>query len=72
MNKIEIAFLDHVAIRVVDVEASAKWHESVLALKRYQLPEWADSPIFMLSGKSGIALFPAYTADNKLQQSSKI
>ena len=70
-HKIEIEFLDHVALRVADLEASAKWYEKVLGLNRYQLPEWGDFPIFLLSGKSGIALFPANTADIKLETSSK-
>jgi catechol 2,3-dioxygenase-like lactoylglutathione lyase family enzyme len=48
-DKIKIEFLDHVAIRVADIEASAKWYEKVLGLKRYQLPEWGDFPIFLLS-----------------------
>ena len=71
MNKIEIEFLDHVAIRVADMEASSKWYEKVLGLKRYKLPEWGDFPIFLLSGKSGIALFPADTTDTKLDPTSK-
>jgi len=70
-DTIELEFLDHVAIRVADVEASAKWYETVLGLKRYQLPEWGAYPIFLLSGKSGIALFPAITTDTKLDPSSK-
>jgi catechol 2,3-dioxygenase-like lactoylglutathione lyase family enzyme len=70
-HKIEIGFLDHVAIRVADMEASALWYEEVLGLKRYKLPEWGDFPIFMLSGKSGIALFPANPTDTKLEPSSK-
>jgi len=70
-HKIEIEFLDHVAIRVADMEASAIWYEKVLGLKRYQLPEWGDFPIFLLSGKSGIALFPANTTDTKLEPTSK-
>ena len=70
-HKIEIEFLDHEAIRVVDMEASAIWYEKVLGLKRYQLPEWGDFPIFLLSGKSGIALFPANTTDTKLEPTSK-
>ncbi|RMG76040.1 MAG: VOC family protein [Chloroflexi bacterium] len=70
-NKIEIEFLDHVAIRVADMEASAMWYEKVLGLKRYKLPEWGDYPIFLLSGKSGIALFPANTKDPKLDPTSK-
>jgi catechol 2,3-dioxygenase-like lactoylglutathione lyase family enzyme len=70
-DSIKIDFLDHVAIRVADMEVSAKWYEDVLGLKRYQLPEWGDFPIFLLSGKSGIALFPANTSDPELPQDSK-
>ncbi len=50
-------FLDHVAIRVKDIELSVKWYQTVLNLKKYQLAEWGDFPIFMLSGKTGVALF---------------
>ncbi|MFD1316633.1 VOC family protein [Namhaeicola litoreus] len=70
-GKIEIEFLDHVAIRVTDMEVSVSWYEKVLGLKRHQLPEWGDFPIFLRSGKSGIALFPATIADPKLDPTSK-
>jgi catechol 2,3-dioxygenase-like lactoylglutathione lyase family enzyme len=50
--------LDHVAIRVRDLDISAQWYEDVLGLKRYVLPQWGAFPVFMLAGKSGIALFP--------------
>jgi len=70
-DKIQIEFLDHVAIRVTDIEASANWYEKVLGLKRYQLPEWGEFPILLLSGKSGIALFPANATHTKPDPSSK-
>ncbi|MCG8326658.1 MAG: VOC family protein [Chitinophagales bacterium] len=70
-HKIELDFLDHVAIRVKDLEVAADWYEKVLGLKRYQLPEWGPFPIFMLSHKTGIALFPANTAHPSIDPSSK-
>ena len=54
----EIAFLDHVAIRVHNLKASAEWYTKVLGVTQYQVPEWGDFPIFLLAGKTGIALFP--------------
>lgn len=57
--ELTLSFLDHVALRVADVERAAAWYGQVLGLKRYQLPEWGPVPIFMLAGKSGVALFPA-------------
>lgn len=71
LEKFEIEFLDHVAIRVKDLNLSANWYVKVLGLKKYQLSEWGPFPIFMLSGKSGVALFPANTEDNPINLRSK-
>ena len=70
-NEIAIEFLDHVAIRVKDLNVSAEWYQKVLGLKKYQLPEWGEFPIFLLSGKSGIALFPAILTDTQLESNSR-
>jgi len=70
-NEISINFLDHVAIRVRDLNNSADWYEKVLGLKKMQLPEWGEFPIFMLAGKSGVALFPANLNDTKLDRKSR-
>ncbi|WP_103068805.1 VOC family protein [Aquimarina sediminis] len=71
MSEFKIEFLDHVAIRVQDIEASADWYKRVLGLKRYKMPEWGDFPIFMLTNKSGVALFPAKIDDPELEIKSK-
>ena len=70
-DNFEIEFLDHVAIRVKSIELSADWYERVLGLKKYQLPKWGKHPIFMMSNTSGVALFPAELADEKLDKNSK-
>jgi len=71
VSEFKISFLDHVAIRVKDLKASADWYETVLGLKRYQLPEWGAFPIFMLSNKTGIALFPEKDVQKKSSVASK-
>lgn len=71
MEDFVINFLDHVAIRVQDVEESAKWYQKVLGLKRGDFPEWRNYPLFMHCGKSGVAIFPANTAEPELKPLSK-
>jgi catechol 2,3-dioxygenase-like lactoylglutathione lyase family enzyme len=71
MSEFTIDFLDHVAIRVKDIKASAKWYNTVLGLEHYQLAEWGEFPIFMLANKTGVALFPANTDDKILEANSK-
>lgn len=71
MSEIQLEFLDHVAIRVSDMKASAAWYKKVMGLKEYQLEKWGAYPVFLLAGKSGIALFPANSEDPVLDFSSK-
>ena len=71
MNKeIDIQFLDHVALRVTDIRRSSKWYQKVLGLEEYKLPKWGEFPLFLLSGKSGVALFPANPEDPELDDTS--
>lgn len=70
MKKIKIEYLDHVAIRVKSLEESADWYERVLGFTRNQFEEWGSYPIFMLSGKAGVALFPANENDPTLNPKS--
>jgi catechol 2,3-dioxygenase-like lactoylglutathione lyase family enzyme len=71
MKDFKIQFLDHVAIRVRDLEASAAWYEKVFGFTKNQFKEWGEFPIFMLAGKAGIALFPADVNDAEQDAASK-
>lgn len=71
MKTFEVGFLDHVAIRVKDIELSAQWYEKVLGLKRLSVPKWENYPVFMSCGKSGVAIFPANLADPEIDKQSK-
>lgn len=70
-NSFTLSFLDHVALRVKNLTLSAEWYEKVLSLQKYQVPEWGEYPIFLLSGKSGLALFPAKIDDPTLDPNSR-
>lgn len=70
MHDFKIEFLDHVALHVKDLEVSASWYEKVLGLKRYKLEKWGEYPIFLLAGKTGLALFPANLDDPELDSDS--
>lgn len=59
MTNFKISFLDHVAIKVRDLEISVSWYEKVLGLKKSSPPEWNNYPVLMLAGKSGVAIFKA-------------
>lgn len=67
----ELEFIDHVAIRVKNLHESASWYEKVLGLVKVQKKEWGDFPIFMMTGKFGIALFPAKMDDPNLMLPSR-
>ncbi|MBT8266058.1 MAG: VOC family protein [Bacteroidia bacterium] len=71
MNPFEINFLDHVAIYVEDMDRSIDWYQRVMGLKKYQLEQWGAYPVFMLSGKSGLAIFPAHMDDPKFPKNSR-
>jgi len=71
MKAFEINFLDHVAIRVKDLELSAQWYEKVLGLTRLNKPEWGNFPVVMSCGNSGVAIFPANLTDPEINKQSK-
>ena len=59
----KVKFLDHVAILVDDIDASAKWYSEVLGLEKIHATEWGAFPYMMLGGGSGVALFPKGKAE---------
>jgi catechol 2,3-dioxygenase-like lactoylglutathione lyase family enzyme len=71
MNPFNINFLDHVAIRVKNMDVSIEWYSRVMGLQILKLKEWGDFPVFMLNGKTGIAIFPSNPDDDKCNQQSK-
>ena len=70
-DALEISFLDHIAIRVADMDVSAEWYTRVLGLKKVKVEKWGEFPIFLFAGKSGIALFPADLESDLINRSSK-
>jgi len=70
-GNIELEFLDHVAIRVHDLNESVDWYAKVLGLRKVKLKKWGEFPIFMMSKKFAVALFPANINDDYLNPDSK-
>lgn len=50
--------IDHVALAVRDVRASAAWYQDVLGLRRLYEDAWGDHPAVVGTGGTSIALFP--------------
>ena len=67
-KKVTVNYLYHVAISVTDVEKSAEWYENVIGLRRHIVPEWGGYPVMMLSGKTGLAIFPIKSKEKKSSQ----
>lgn len=71
MSPIDLQFIDHVAIRVKDLDVSQKWYKNVLGFIPQSYPEWGDYPIFLTSGQFAVALFPAHLDDVPLPANSR-
>ncbi|HJT82660.1 MAG TPA: VOC family protein [Chthoniobacterales bacterium] len=50
--------IDHVALSVRDVDASAKWYSDVLGFERQHDDVWEGYPVFVGKNDAAIALFP--------------
>ena len=57
--------LDHVALTVRDVARLVAWYQDVLGLERSHENVWGEIPAFVLTGNSGLALFPVKGSDAK-------
>ena len=57
--------IDHVALAVSDVERSVQWYIDILGLERQHEGMWNGIPAFVGKGNTGIAFFPARSADFK-------
>ena len=71
MKPFNINFLDHVAIYVKDMEVSINWYAKILGLKKYQLEKWGAFPVFMMTNKTGVAIFPANLNHDKINPESR-
>jgi len=71
MRPFNLSFIDHVAIRAMDVQQSVNWYQEVLGLSRADFPEWKNNPVFMSCGGFGLAIFPANTSDPEIDKFSK-
>ncbi len=60
-----VRHIDHVALSVKDLEASVAWYRDVLGLERRHENVWGRLPAMMCAGETGVALFPASTANPK-------
>lgn len=67
MSDFCINHLDHIAIRVKDLNRSAKWYHDVLGLVEHRVEEWGGFPIFMVVNKTAVALFPITEEDQDIK-----
>lgn len=59
MIHVQLEQIDHVALRVRDIQRAAAWYQQVLGLQRRHQEAWGDLPIMLGAGQTCIALFAA-------------
>lgn len=70
MIPFKLNFIDHVAIRVKDMEASIEWYQRVIGLEKRQFERWGDYPIFMMKDTFAVAIFSANLKNGELVKSA--
>ncbi len=55
--RFQVQGLDHVALAVADQGVEESWYTDVLGLGREFAGEWGDTPVALMAGGSGLALF---------------
>jgi catechol 2,3-dioxygenase-like lactoylglutathione lyase family enzyme len=56
--QVKVERIDHVALRVRDVERTVLWYQDVMGLDLdYRAPE--DGPVFLCAGSTCLSIFPA-------------
>lgn len=55
----ELQRIDHIALAVRDVDASARWYCEVLGFERMHDEVWGGVPTFVGTANAALALFPA-------------
>jgi len=64
--------IDHVALAVRDVAASAAWYVDVLGFERRLEGMWDDVPTFVGKGTTALALFPAERGGSATREKGSI
>jgi len=59
MTPFKLNAIDHVAIRVKDMQKSVNWYTNTLGMKAHKYKEWGEYPIFMIRDKLAVAIFPS-------------
>ena len=70
----ELQGLDHVALRVGDLAASAAWYERVLGLERVRQDVHREWPVILVTpggSRSGVALFPIRPAEGRAEAADR-
>ena len=72
LTPFKIDHIDHVAITTSNLEESIMWYSKILGLKELRVKAWGDSPVFMVSGETSVAIFPIQTSGSTLSNKDNL